>query len=156
MSLLTVYRVDKRDFLAGATIKSANQFQALNPNGSRRVEHIFECRRPESKPKRIGSLFLFEDLIVARKHWSKMKDGKLYEIQIEGSSIQHRGDMRLVDEALACDDQSCMESCANRYWSGIETTSPRIELLVTSASVSKLISADQAERRSYLLNWPPA
>ena len=156
MSLLTVYRVDKRDFLEGVTIESANQFQILNPNGSEQIEHIFERCRPESKPKRIGSLFLFEDLIVAKKHWSKMADSKLYEIQIESSSIQHRGDMRLVDEAFLCADQSCIESCANRYWSGIETTTPRMELLVTSASISKLISADQDERRRFLLNWPPA
>lgn len=154
MTLLTAYRVDKRDFLEGEMIQSANQFPTLNPNGSERVEEVFELIRPALKPKRVGSLFLFEDLVVAKKHWSKMAHSKLYEIQIEASSIRHRGDMRLVDEAFGCTDQICMESCAYQYWSGIERASPRVELLVTLASISRIISKDQNERQRYLLNWP--
>lgn len=75
---MRLYRADKRDFSVGDLITSANEFALKNPNGSEQIEHIFEQQRPHGKPNRIGSLFLFENEIVALKHWSKMANGKIY------------------------------------------------------------------------------
>lgn len=93
--------------------------------------------------------------MVAKKHWSKMADGKLYEVRIEDSEVMHRGDMRLVDEAFCCSDLADIEACADRYWNGEKTASPRMELIVQSATVSAVLSKDHDERRRYLINWPP-
>lgn len=155
MASIILYRADKREFKQGQEIQSANQFQELNPRGSDKVERIFEAKRPDTKPSRLDALYLFEDFVVAKKHWSKMKDGKLYEVRVEDSEVRHRGDMRLVDEAFGCSDLADIEACADRYWAGEMTASPIMELLVQSAAVSAVLSKDQAERRRYLLNWPP-
>ena len=85
-----------------------------------------------------------------------MTDGKLYEVRIEDSEVRHRGDMRLVDAAFCCSDLADIEACADRYWNGEMTASPRMELLVQSATVSAILSKDQVERRHFLLNWPPS
>jgi hypothetical protein len=104
MASVILYRADKRDFNQGQEIQSAKQFHEQNPRGSDKVESIFEAKRPDTKPSRLDALYLFEDFVVAKKHWSKMTDGKLYEVRVEASEVRHRGDMRLVDEAFCCSD----------------------------------------------------
>jgi hypothetical protein len=151
---MRLYRVDKRDFYAGDIVNSANEFFSLNPEGSNKVEEIFENNRPYDKPNRIGCLYLFENEVVAKKHWSKMADAKLYEVDFLEELILHRGDMRFVDKAFAVSELADKVQCAKDYWAGVETKTPRIEILVHSAVISRVISKDQAERRKYLLNWP--
>jgi len=153
---MKLYRADKRDFFVGDKITSANEFATKNPEGSSEIEDLFEAERPHGKSPRIGCLYLFEDEIVAKKHWSKMADGKLYEVEIDESSILHRADMRFVDKAFLSTDTSEREVCAKDYWSGVETDTPRIEILVNEATVVNVVSKDQIERRKYLLNWPAA
>jgi len=153
---MRLYRADKRDFYVGDNITTANEFASKNPEGSSGIGNLFDSIKPTEKPSRIGCLFLFEDEIVARKHWSKMTDGKLYEVEIDENSILHRADMRLVDKAFSAIDASERELCAKEYWAGIETEYPRIEILVKEATIVSVLSKNQAERREYLLNWPPA
>jgi hypothetical protein len=152
---ILAYRVDRRDFQPGEVIASAKEYLELSPERARRVEELFEQARPENKPRRTESLFLFENLTVAKKHWSKMSDGKLYEMKIAHSAVLHRGDMRLIDIAGDDNDDEKVQSSANQYWSGETTDRPRIEILVATALVTKVISKDQEERRRYLPNWDP-
>lgn len=153
---MKLYRADKRDFNVGDTISTANVFVEKNPEGSLLIEEVFQSAKPKNKLSRIGCLFLFEDEIVAKKHWSKMTDGKLYEVEIDETSVLHRGDMRLIDKAFIATNDSEKQLCAEQYWAGIVTEQPRIEILVKEAIIVGVISKDQVERRKYLLRWPPA
>lgn len=153
---MKLYRADKRDFDVGDEVTSANEFTSKNPDGSEDIERIFEEQRPPEKPKRSGPLYLFDNEVVAKKHWSKMADGKLYEVELREETILHKGDMRFVDEAFLAEDSLSKIRCATDYWEGKESDKPRMELLVSRAFVIKIISKDQTERRKYLLNWPSA
>lgn len=155
MSTITVFRVDTRQFAALQVFASAGKFQFQNPNGEKLEDH-FEAERPPNKPRRIGSLFLFENLADAERHWGKLKDGILYECLIETNSILHRGDMQLVDVAGAeiAAGLDAVPSIA-KYWRGEATEKPRWELLATQAVISKLISADQEKRKEKLLGRAP-
>lgn len=147
------YRADKRDFNVGDEIFSANEFVTLNPEGSKANEDLFELKRPEGKPCRIGCLYLFENEEVARKHWSRMSDGKLYEVELGNEEILHRGDMRFIDEAFILPEIAERELCVTNYWAGIETKNPRVEVLVNKARVTRVISKDQVERLQFLKSW---
>lgn len=151
MGLLIVFRADKRQFVVGQSIRTADEFADRNPDG-RRLEEALDSMRPSGKPARIGSLFLFENFRVAELHWAKMSGGVFYECEIEESAIGHRGDMRLVDlagEALreGRDPAPHVQS----YWAGEGTPRPRWELLVAEATVTKIISDDQKLRQSVLV-----
>lgn len=150
---MILYRADKRDFNVGDEITTAGHFTTTNPQGSENVERIFESKRPSTKPLRSKCLYLFEDIDVAKKHWSKMTEGKLYEIEIEDSLLLHRADMQLVDLAFSKESEAEMEEIAIDYWCGKETEKPRIEVLVLKAVVSGVISKDQEERVKYLKSW---
>jgi hypothetical protein len=150
---LKLYRADKRDFNVGTEISTAREFIIKNPQGSHRVEDLFEFKRPSNKPMRSESLFLFENLEVAKKHWSEMIDGNLYEVEVDNSSILHRADMQLVDLAFRTENESELERCAADYWMGKETNNPRIEVLVKKAIISNVISKSQSERREYFKSW---
>ena len=149
---MKLYRADKRDFNVGDIITSACEFTILNPKGSNQLEELFELYRPESKQERSKCLFLFEDLTVAKKHWSKMTDGKLYEVEVDEESILHRADMQLVDKAFTSKYEDRVEFAKN-YWMGRETAKPKIEILANQAMVTNVISKDQDKRREYLKSW---
>lgn len=150
---MKLYRADKRDFNIGDLIVTAGEFTTKNPEGSARIEHIFESVRPENKPTRSNCLYLFEDISVAKKHWSKMTEGKLYEVEIDENLILHRADMRLVDDAFLAEEESEAIKCASNYWEGQETTTSRIEVLVQNATVTNIVSKDQHERGNFLKSW---
>lgn len=150
---MKLYRADKRNFIVGETIKSAGEFTSRNPEGSNLIEDLLESLRPSEKPERSKCLYLFEDLTVAKKHWSKMTDGKLYEVEVDEQSILHRADMQLVDSAFVSEDSKEKAEFANDYWLGKETGMPRIEVLVDQAEVVSVISKNQDERRAYFRSW---
>lgn len=150
---MQLYRADKRDFNVNDVISTAGEFVSKNPEGSMDIEKIFEAVRPNNKPLRSACLYLFEDLETAKKHWSKMTDGKLYQVDVDDKATLHRADMRLVDKAFCSNEESEKQDCARNYWSGIETENPRIEILVLNATVTGIVSKDQNERINYLRSW---
>ncbi len=153
MSTQTFYRADKRDFAVGEVVGSAGEFLTKNPEGSQDVEDVLEETRPERYPSR-NQLYVFENIQDAKKHWSKMTGGKLYEVLVENRHILHRGDMSLVDMAFRSRDTAeIVRQFARRYWSGEVTEKPVIELLVQSARVSRVISKDEEERQAHLRSW---
>ena len=115
---MKLYRADKRDFEIGNLIVTVGEFMTKNPEGSARIESIFESIRPKNKPTRLNSLYLFEDVSVARKHWSKMTDGKLYEVEIDESLMLHWADMQLVDDGFLAEEENEVIKCAIHYWEG--------------------------------------
>lgn len=147
-------RADKRDFNVGDVVTSAREFTVLNPQGSQDVEDVFERVRPLGKPKRIGNLYLFKDEISAKKHWSKMTDGKLYRATFDSKLPRHEGDMCLFNQAFELRTNiDEVEKLANRYWAGDLTEKPIIEVIVLQATISEVVSKDQQERRAYLASW---
>jgi hypothetical protein len=147
----TFFRVDKRDFYVGDAVLPAGEFWDKAPAGTQEVEAIFESRRPAHLPQRVGALYVFEALEDAKKYWSKMKDGKLYEVEVELSDVLLIADMALVDSAhalLGCADQ--IEEKADRYWAEGRGENATIEVLVKRARVSRVVSKDDKERYEYL------
>lgn len=145
------FRVDKRDFYIGDAVLPAGEFWDKAPAGTQEVEAIFESRRPAHLPQRVGALYVFEALEDAKKYWSKMKDGKLYEVEAELSDVLLRADMALVDCAhahLGCADQ--IAGKADRYWAEVRGENATIEVLVNRAKVCRIISKDDKERYEYL------
>jgi hypothetical protein len=92
------YRADKRNFAADETIPPIGEFAELHKDIGKEMEDLLERRRPDNKPVRCASLFLFEELEAAKEYWSKMTGGLLYEVEADPGSIRHRGDMELTGE----------------------------------------------------------
>ncbi len=147
------YRADKRDFAIDDPVASAGEFITKTPSGSQIVERVFEEERPAGYPLRT-QLYVFENIADAKKHWSKMKGGKLYEVAVEENGILHRGDMALVDEAYVNRDAlESVRDCARRYWRGELTDKPVIEILVECARVCAVVSKDERERVAFFESW---
>lgn len=146
---MKLYRADKRKFSIGDKLETAGDFLQKNPKGSHEIESLFESMRPTEKPQRAHCLYLFENLEVAKKHWSKMTDGNLYEVNLDESQVLHRADMQFVDMAFRAEDSNERIQYAKNYWSGIESGEPRIEILTQSAIISGIVSQNQDERRAY-------
>lgn len=150
----TFFRVDKRDFYVGDAVLPAGEFWDKAPAGTREVEAVFESRRPAHLPQRMGALYVFEALEDAKKYWSKMKDGKIYEVEVELRDVLLRANMALVDSAhalLGSADQVAEK--ADRYWAERRDENAIVEMLVSRARVSRIISKDDNERYEYLRSW---
>lgn len=144
MRSIKLFRVDKRDFEVGDIIESAKEFLRKGPPGAIEIEKQFEKMRPDTFLPRTHCLFLFERINDAQKHWSKMSEGKLYEVTVDNISILHRADMNLVDLAYKnLKDEDKVKFYATQYWSGVLCSSSIVEVLVRSATVSSIISKCQ-------------
>lgn len=149
---IILYRADKRDFKMGDVIQSAKEFMDKNREGSLDVEAAFESARPKHMLKRSDCLYLFENLKDAKKYWSKMRGGKLYEVAVEGTV--HRVDMALVDAAfINRTNATVLREYAENYWSGAISPAPVIEILVAQARIVSIISKDEDERLAYFKSW---
>lgn len=148
---MAYYRVDKRLFAVGDRITTAQVYYDKFVELAKVVEDALETHRPDSKTKRTSCLFVFEDLVAAKKHWSKMKEGKLYRVTIEDGSVLHRGDMALMDEMkeLAEADKD-MAPLAQAYWRGELSSRAEIELMLSSAVIAEVLSVSDSERQNYL------
>lgn len=148
------FRADKRDFSVGDTVVSAGEFLDKNPTGSADIEKAFEDNRPKKLPPRAECLYVFLTIEDAKKHWSKMSGGKLYEVTVDGNNIFFRGDMSLVDCAYVnLSAPETVAACAKSYWSGECGSKPVIEILVKEARVSAVISKNEQERKEYFKSW---
>jgi hypothetical protein len=154
MTHQTFYRADKRIFSAGDVVVSAKEFLAKNPDGSLDLERVFEEKRPKNLPPRADCLYVFSALSDAKKHWSKMTGGKLYEVAVADTDVLFEGDMSLVDLAFRSRQVSEeVEACADRYWQGKCSEKPVIEVLVRNATVLTVVSNNETERQAYFRSW---
>jgi len=146
------FRVDKRTFSVGDQIITASEYYVKFACISQTIENGLDAARPRNVPSRRECLFVFEDLEVARKHWSKMADGKLYRVDVEPQDHIHRGDMALMDAMKALAESGTdWQSTAQHYWAGGRSDEPEIEVLVRSAIIAEFICVSDSERRAYLL-----
>lgn len=146
------YRVDRRLFKVGDVISSANEYYDKFKGIAKTVEDTLEVTRPKNQKKlRTECLFVFEDEKCAKKHWSKMVDGKLYEVSIEGAITFHRGDMALMDAMKQLlEAGSDITKLAEDYWREECSAKPEMEILVSSAVVVDVISTSDNERKDHL------
>lgn len=145
----TFYRVDKRLFSVGESVRAAGEFSTLFGAVAKDIEDALEASRPAAKTRRSDCLFLFESLEAARKHWSKMNAGKLYRVEIGKALICHRADMTLMDK-MKDGAGGDWELHARRYWAGEMSESPEIEVLVLEAKVVEVLSTSEDDRRAHL------
>jgi len=75
---MLLFRADKRDFEVGDVIATAGHYFDKFPEKTQLLEQRLEGFRPNDKPRRIDCLFLFESLDLAKRHWTIMKQRKLY------------------------------------------------------------------------------
>jgi hypothetical protein len=149
--MITMFRADKRDFAVGEHISTASDYYDKFLPETKAIEDQLEGFRPEGKPKRRESLFLFPSLDAAKKHWSIMNDGKLYKVQIGDDQILHRADMHWLDViANQIRNGEPTEESYAKYWSSEMTSNVCVEVLVASAIVVEVISKDQDERKAFL------
>jgi hypothetical protein len=148
---MTYYRVDKRPFSVGDEITSSKEYYEKFIGVTKDVEDTLESRRPKTKQQRTECLFVFDDEVCARKHWSKMKDGKLYRVSIDEACISHRGDMALMDTMKQLGEtEKDMTAVADAYWRGESGTKPEFEIMVPMAVVTEVISTSDEERQDHL------
>lgn len=141
------YRADKRDFAPDDPIATAGQFSALHRESGKQAETILDDVKPEGKPHRKDCLMLFESEDAARKHWSKMSTGKLYEVEIDTAEILHRGDMNLIDETGALIEQGDhvqARARARDYWLKEPDEKACVEVLIGEGQVKRLIGDNAA------------
>ncbi|WP_231890384.1 hypothetical protein [Methylomonas methanica] len=145
------YRVDKRPFSVGDKITTAKDYYGRFTGAAKAVEDFLEESRPGSKTCRTNCLFVFCDEQCAKKHWSKMSNGKLYHVEIYEDSICHRGDMALMDRMKELvEEGKSIEELAGAYWRSECSSAPEIEIMVESAFVIEVLSVSDAERLAYL------
>jgi hypothetical protein len=145
------FRVDKRLFAVGDRIRTAGEYYANLAGVAKKIEDELENTRPAQKLARTNCLFVFESLPTAEKHWSKMKDGKLYQLAIDDAAIVHRGDMALMDEMKSVIEAGGeYRSIAHEYWNSTMSSTPEVELLISDAVVSDIINISDAERVAFL------
>ena len=150
---MTYYRVDRRLFEVGEEICTASEYYDKFEKIAKDVEDALELSRPEDMKPRTECLFVFEDEQCARKHWSKMIDGKLYEVSIKNANVFHRGDMAQLNVMKQLHEiGQSMSEVAKAYWRGETSYSPEIEIMVSNAIVTRVLSTSDSERREHLIN----
>ena len=148
---MTHYRVDKRLFAIGDEITTAQEYYDKFDGTRKAVEDMLESRRPDGKEPRTSCLFVFEEEVCAKKHWSMMKDGKLYQVAIDEARVFHRGDMAIMDEMkIIVEAEKDIGAAADAYWRGEVGNKPVIEIMVSSAIVTDIISTSDEERLAHL------
>jgi hypothetical protein len=121
MTKRVFFRADKRPFKPGDPIRTAGEFMSKHREKGKFAEAALEKSRPPKKPTRQRCLMLFEDEECARDHWAKMKDGRLYRVEIDDADILHQGEMKLVDaigEALSKSASADVSTETTKYWNG--------------------------------------
>lgn len=148
---MSYFRADKRDFSPNDKIQSAQDYYGKFSPISKAIEDTLEAHRPSRKIQRTSCVFVFEEEKCAKKHWSKMSNGKLYSILLDDDLILHRGDMALMDEMkklLECGKD--ISDLVIKYWAGELSSKPEIEVLAASVEVKEVLSKCENERISYL------
>jgi hypothetical protein len=148
-TLKKLYRVDRGAFKPGELISPAGNYQDRFAGFGKAMEDLLEKERPTTtKPDRKKSLFLFKEEREADRYW-RTNDGRyVYEVEIDESTILHRGDMNLTDaigkefrkaEYGGNPNQDLATALAKRYWREPPGSGACIEILVASATARQLV-----------------
>jgi hypothetical protein len=146
---MKAYRIDKRDFQIGNLMTSQNEYQNLLDEKRLSVEKILESNRPEDKPRRNDVIMLFQEFKDAKHFWTIMTNSKFYKSEIDELDILHIGDFNKVESIFVnIDNTEEAIRLAKEYWESKFTDRPKPELLLNCASVSKIISNSELERKN--------
>jgi len=150
--IMIAFRIDKRDFSIKSVILPSKKYQKNISDDGRKLEAILEKMRPEDKPKRSDSLFLFETYEEASRFWTIMSNSKFYEVEFNERDVLHIGDMNLTEEMFKnISNDEILEKTAYKYWSSENSIKPRIEILVRKSTVKKIISKSEDDRCKAML-----
>jgi hypothetical protein len=143
---MRAFRADKRLFAVGDELSTASEYvRRFDPDRSV-FEFVLNLLRPRRLKPRSAYLFVFESLEAARRHWTKMTNGKLYEVEIDESQIKHRGDMALLERAFQSEGWLKRLTSMRAYWRSEMLETPVVEITVPTATVVQVISTSENER----------
>lgn len=146
------YRTDRRDFETGSIITAGNEYQSKINEDGKKLEAILEQNRPVNKPVRSKSLFVFETQKEAKRFWTIMSNSKFYEVTFEDTDILHIGDMSITEEMYKnISNDEVLKRLAEKYWAGERTENPRIEIIISNAIISKVISKSESDRKKAII-----
>jgi hypothetical protein len=135
-----VYRYDNEDYAVGRVVAARGDHIDSLTGPQREVELLLRAASATAGDLRMMSLYTWEDRDIARRLCHLKRAKFLYEMEIEGASVRHRGDVNLysaaVDAVLAGEPTADFIA---KYWcgeiAGPPWTPPRIEILVSEAKV---------------------
>ncbi|WP_454655096.1 hypothetical protein [Bosea beijingensis] len=142
--MLRAYRYDARDLEVGRIIVPERDHSESLDKSWAVTEAAIRAVSPDKEAIRKDSIYTWESEDWARKAWALEKGKYLYEVEIDEADIRHRGDTNaygLVKDLLKAGKDPA--PALMLYWSGegVEAQLPRVELLVTKATVvSKMCS----------------
>jgi hypothetical protein len=156
----TFFRVDRRSFAIGDEVSPEGTYQSRFNDTGQRTEEILENTRASAfgtKPIRVNSVFVFDDLKCAEQYWRTHDKSYLYEAEIDETSVGHVGDMNWVDgiggelrkTPMAEPDMHKVREQAKKYWQQAETDQPCKEYLVPRAKVLKQLRG-LSDLKSYI------
>ena len=149
---MIAYGTDRRDYEIGSTITAGENYQSKINDAGKKLEAILEENRPMNKPERSKSLFVFESQNEAKRFWTIMSNSKFYEVAFEDSDVLHIGDMAITEEMYkSIADDDVLKLLAEKYWAGEKTESPRIEILVPKATVNRIVSKSEIDRKKAII-----
>ena len=135
---ISFFRVDRRLFKKGDTIKPTGEYVTKLSVDRGNIETLLEESRPENLLSRSEALFIFADLKDAIRFCSKLNNSYIYEVVPESTEGMHRADMNIVEVLYktTCDRETRI--WAQRYWD-VECVIgyPCYEYLVTAAKVKR-------------------
>jgi hypothetical protein len=108
----------------------------LSPE-KQRAERAIRAADPRGR-MRACSVYFFERRDIAEALLDETSDKHLFEAAIEDNDVLHRADLRIYDEIVEALEQSHpIDRLLEEFWSGVERSSPRIELAVARARVTR-------------------
>jgi hypothetical protein len=138
------YRVTKDACHSDSDIFPSGHSSSVDTEIGRRIEGVLETVRSAnfpSKPARLDTLFIFADERCALRYWLRMKNGRVYAVEIEETDILHRGDMMLLhDMETILQSGNDATLVAQKYWRGDSGENHCEELLVRKAKVIEDVS----------------
>ena len=146
---MKAYRIDKRDFQIGDFMLPQNEYQNVIDEKRLSAETVLEKHRPKNKPRRKDIIMLFQEFKDAKHFWTIMTNSKFYKSEIDEKDILHIGDFNKVESLFVnINNENEAFRIAKEYWNGTFTESPKPEILLNSACVSKIISNSEKERKN--------
>lgn len=149
MIRMKIYRVDKRSFKEGDTIKPNCKFEEGLYGEKAELEAMLNNLRAPGIPERSKCLFLFQDLAGALRYMAKY-GGIIYSVF--PNKVFYRGDMNKLDNILDVfrftSDENLRTDVVNEYWKpGTHTYNPCYEILTDQAEVASVICGEDIQAR---------
>jgi hypothetical protein len=142
VSKLIAYRYDNEKYAPGSEISSRGDHLNTTLTADRKpAELALRSGNEERATLRKNCLYTWRDKSVGERMWKLSRAKFFYELEIDPIDLKHSGDVQwytdIQDAFTAGRNPSDMEvvEAIEHYWSSAEKERPRIEFLVTRATV---------------------